>query len=769
VGGKRRPRARSSPRDAKESLIALRVRALLDASPDSALLLAADGTVLAVNAIAARRLDTTPERLLGKNIFDFLGREVAAGRRKALTDVVRTGAPAVFEDRARDSDWSLSMVPITGPGRAVDSVAVFARDLTRERRTAHELRLAAAALSAAANAIVITDAEGRIELVNPAFTHMTGYAGDEVLGQTPRVLKSGTHEAGFYAELWRTIRAGRVWRGEMMNRRKDGTLYPEEQVITPVCGPGGTVTHFIAVKQDVSERRAAAEALRRREAYFRALIEEAHDLIGVVDVNGCFRYTSPSFDRVLGYPPEALSGQNAFAFVHPDDLPSLLAVFTEHTRAPGQTATAQYRFRHRDGSWRWIESVGRNLMGDPVVGGAIINSRDITERRRAEEAQARLQARVAQSEKLTAMGELLAGVAHELNNPLSVVLGHAMMLQQKASDEAARVRADKIAAAATRCVRIVKNFLALAREHAPERTLTDLNAVAREAVELVAYPLRVDAIEVVLDLAPDVPGIWADPHQLQQVVVNLATNARHAMRDTATGRRLTIATRPEPGDRVSLHVADTGPGIPPDVERRLFEPFFTTKPLGEGTGLGLPICKGIVERHGGRLTLDPGPGRGATFRVELPVGRPVEATPASEAAAPVARLSVLVVDDEPEVVGLVADILALDGHTVDGAGSGEEALERLARRTYDAILSDIKMPGLDGPGLHREVCRRHPALAPRMAFFTGDTLGDATSAFLAQTRAASIRKPFSVDDVRAALARLTAAAADRPGGPGPTP
>src|SRR6266849_2345486 len=225
-----------------------------------------------------------------------------------------------------------------------------------------------------------------------------------------------------------------------------------------------------------------------------------------------------------------------------------------------------------------------------------------------------------QSEKLAAMGSLLAGVAHELNNPLSVVMGQAGLLQRTAGGGPTAERAEKIAKAAERCARIVKNFLALARQQPMERQVVSLNRVVQEAVELLAYPLRVDSVETTLELAPELPGIWADPHQLHQVVVNLISNAHQAMRAMLTPRRIMLTTRldPAPG-RVHLVVADSGPGISAEVQGRIFEPFFTTKPLGQGTGLGLSLCQGIIEEHGGTIAVASGAGEGAAFQIDFPI------------------------------------------------------------------------------------------------------------------------------------------------------
>ena len=233
----------------------------------------------------------------------------------------------------------------------------------------------------------------------------------------------------------------------------------------------------------------------------------------------------------------------------------------------------------------------------------------------------RTEAALRQTDKLATMGSLLAGVAHELNNPLTVILGQTELLLGLCPPGPIAERADQLYKAADRCAHIVKNFLALARQHPPERQQVQLNQVAREAVELLAYPLRVDNVEIIWDLTDRLPRIWADSHMLYQVVANLIVNAQQAMHNGSPRRRLTITTRVEASSGgVILIVADTGPGIPAEIQARIFEPFFTTKPPGQGTGLGLSLCQGIIDSHGGTMRVESQPGRGAAFIVELPVG-----------------------------------------------------------------------------------------------------------------------------------------------------
>src|SRR6266849_434305 len=360
-----------------------------------------------------------------------------------------------------------------------------------------------------------------------------------------------------------------------------------------------------------------------------------------------------------------------------------------------------------------------------------------------------------QSEKLAAMGSLLAGVAHELNNPLSVVLGQAALLLQTAEEGPMAARAGKITKAAERCARIVKNFLALARQQPMERQAVSLNRVVEEAVELLAYPLRVDSVETALELAPDLPDIWADPHQLHQVVVNLVSNAHQAMHAIETSRRIILTTRLDAASgRVQLEVADTGPGIPEDVQRRIFEPFFTTKPVGQGTGLGLSLCQGIVERHGGAIRVASRPDHGASFFVELPIDlRQPERVETAKAGlpSPISERTVLIVDDDRDVAETLSDVLRLDGHHAEIVASGTVALEKLRDRRYDLILSDVRMPELDGPRFYAQLERRHPTFLRRVAFLTGDTLSPETRAFLDQTHHPTTPNPPTLELVPQAL------------------
>ena len=375
------------------------------------------------------------------------------------------------------------------------------------------------------------------------------------------------------------------------------------------------------------------------------------------------------------------------------------------------------------------------------------------ERTRAEAELERSREALHHSEKLTALGSLLAGVAHELNNPLAVVVANALLLEEEAEGAPHAEDARRIRLAAERCAKIVRTFLAMARQRQPERALTDVSEVVRSALDLSNYTLRSAGIEVEFDAAPDVPPIWADGDQLHHVVPNLVINAQQAMLDTPMPRRLHVRTRADPSGQVSVSVTDTGPGIPDDARRRIFEPFFTTKPQGIGTGMGLSYSLGVAEAHGGTLDLTETSSEGSTFTLMLPSGEPLRSgAPVAVAreARPRDHATALVIDDEAELAGVLARMLRGEGFDAEIATSGREAKKILHDRSFDLVVSDLRMPDLDGGALFEWLRAARPDQAERMAFATGDMLSPNSARVLAAAGRPVIEKPFT----RAALRRM---------------
>jgi two-component system NtrC family sensor kinase len=368
-----------------------------------------------------------------------------------------------------------------------------------------------------------------------------------------------------------------------------------------------------------------------------------------------------------------------------------------------------------------------------------------------------LQERLLQSEKMASVGQLVSGVAHELNNPLTGVMGFAQLLLARELEYTVRGQVQTIYSEAERAAKIVQNLLSFARRRRPAKEMCDINSLLQRVLELSSYDFAIRGISLDMTLDARMAPVWADPDQVQQVFFNVIKNAEQAMIDANGGGRLTVVTEGT-GEGVRVTIADTGPPISADIQRRIFDPFFTTKPAGEGTGLGLTICYGIVEEHGGRIWTENPPEGGAAFYIDLPLGSPGEAVvpdrPAANGAAPrppANSYHVLVVDDEESIRLLLHDILRLDDHSVEVARSGLEAFELVRDRRFDVIITDMKMPGMDGASFYREVRVRDPELARRIVFITGDTVSPDTRAFLQSVANPVLSKPFKIGPLRDAI------------------
>lgn len=364
---------------------------------------------------------------------------------------------------------------------------------------------------------------------------------------------------------------------------------------------------------------------------------------------------------------------------------------------------------------------------------------------------------VRRAEKLSSLGRLVAGVAHELNNPLAVVVGYSQIIaKQVVHDEKLRSAIQKILHEGERAAKIVRELLLFARPCEPQMTTVDINHIVRSVMDGRESDLRDNKIEVEVRLAPKLSRTKADPFQIEQVLNNLVGNATHAMTSlVGFPRKLTVVTE-ETGFFIKIYVMDTGEGVPPAIQERIFEPFFTTKPPGKGTGLGLSICHTILEEHHGRVRLDPTVEGGAIFIVELPVVRCEEPAPAPQLVAPQPPVAantdsrprrLLVVDDEPGIRDVLQEVLSSMGYIVDTAANGVEAVRCLKSKRPDLIISDLCMPEMDGPALHRHVLEKYAPLAKKMVFVTGDTVSPTSREFLESTGVRWLSKPFNIHNI----------------------
>ncbi len=377
-----------------------------------------------------------------------------------------------------------------------------------------------------------------------------------------------------------------------------------------------------------------------------------------------------------------------------------------------------------------------------------VNIRDVGERKK-------LGDQIHRAEKLSALGQLIAGVAHELNNPLAIVMATAQLVARRNGlDNALKGELDRIMHQSERAAKIVHDLLAYARPAEPQKTPMDLNRLVGDVLQSLSTQIEAAGIQIHRQLADKLPRTKADTLQVEQVFTNLLTNAIDALRDRPLPRHITISTS-ETMNTIRLSVKDNGPGMPPDIQLKIFDPFFTTKPLGRGTGLGLTISNTLVQEHRGKIWLASTVGKGTEFFVDLPL-LPCEAEPLkieqpeAEAPAPVPTSTgrhLLIIDDEPDIVNVLKCVLEETGYTIETANNGNQALQRLSNRNYDVILSDMRMPDLDGQALYVRIRDKYPTLARRVIFVTGDTVSEKTREFLQSTGNRWLSKPFHITDV----------------------
>jgi len=498
-------------------------------------------------------------------------------------------------------------------------------------------------------------------------------------------------------------------------------------------------------KKGIVRRRLLREEVAQSEQKYQALFESAGDAIFVVDLENLeILETNEAAKKYCEIYPDR--PRPTFAAICPS-LRNSTASLLENKRNLEALFGTKTEFEiQRPNGLRAVCEGNANLIHYNRRPALQISVREITERKLLEQ-------QLHQSEKLSALGQLIAGVAHELNNPLAVIMGYAQLLGKRSDNpEAARNEAAKILHESERAAKIVRNLLTFARPREPQMSVVDLNKLISELIETRQSDLDAGTITLSLHLDPALPKTMADPHQIEQVITNLVVNAIQAMLQQTGVRNLEVATARV--DSVArIIVVDSGPGIAPEVLGKIFDPFFTTKAPGKGTGLGLSICHSILEEHRGRIWVHSELGKGTQFFVELPLVPCQETSEPAAVAAPqpldpkASQHRVLVVDDEPGIVEVLRAILQGIGYTVETAGNGREAVEQLRTHQYDLVLSDLSMPGMDGEALYKHVQENHPELARRIVFVTGDTVSGTARTFLDRTGNRWLAKPFNIAEV----------------------
>jgi two-component system NtrC family sensor kinase len=504
---------------------------------------------------------------------------------------------------------------------------------------------------------------------------------------------------------------------------------------------------------------------------YAAVIDSALDSVVVVDEEGLVVTINPAAEETFGYSRAEAIGREIGSLIVPEHMRSAHSSGMARYKATGDPHVLGRRVemdaRCKDGR---IIPVELAITEVNLPSGRLFtaNLRDLSAARAAAAEIERQRDALYQGEKLSAIGSLLAGIAHELNNPLSIVLGQASILREEIEADVRRhlsaERAAKIETAAQRCARVIRSFLAIARQRKAEKKPISIVPLIDASVELVLYGLKSSGIQVERDYAAALPDAFADPDQVQNILVNLLVNAMQALEQREGPRRIRISTRGNERT-LTIGVADNGPGIPAAIAQRIFDPFFTTKPEGMGTGIGLSISRGLAEAQGGALTLRD-TSEGAAFELTLPLAATADDGASADAAAEGAdilddgqnRPRAILIDDEIEIAMLMAEFLRGGGYSCEVAAGGRAAqaiIDAHAGR-FDVLVCDIRMPDVDGQALFRWLGAHHPSLVERTIFVTGDSLGPAAGRFLAESRRPVLEKPFTADELTRQVAALVA-------------
>jgi len=625
--------------------------------------------------------------------------------------------------------------------------------------------LFAAVFDSSAEALVIIDSAGTIQRANPHARELLHFKGSarRTFGLEDFLAEPAADQL---ASLWAPRQ--RPARPQSFEASLT-TGFPVRITLRWILP--GTQHLLLCIEDGPVVRRAEAKS-RYLEAELRSLLDSVHAGVLLVDPSGSIRFSNARFGQLFG-----LSTREVTNAASVDALEELLA---ERFRNPAEFAAPWKAYANGSGEPQHDEleltrPAGRvfERFSRPVQDaeghslGWLELYTDVTGERQ-------IQSKMLQTEKMAALGQLVSGIAHELNNPLTAIMGYAQLMLGHGLNPGQFAEAKKVYQEAERARRIVKNLLYFARETAPERTRVDVNEIVERTLALRSYELKTENIVVACELAPGLPQTIADPYQLQQVVLNLLINAEQALLEGRGQGHVLIRTShiieglgTHGIDRILLEVSDDGPGVPPEIASRIFDPFFTTKQPGFGTGLGLSIVYGIVHQHHGEVTFENQPGGGAHFVVELPIVPVPASSPAPLLLEPAGRNGasptgrILVVEDEPTVAQLVVDVLREEGHQAEAVLDSQEGLTRVSRGAYDLVICDLRMPRLDGAGFYDALVRTNSPIRDRIIFITGDTLSPRTHDFLDRNKLTYLAKPFLVEEIKLAVHRALTSAANQ--------
>ncbi|MBA7563179.1 Adaptive-response sensory-kinase SasA [subsurface metagenome] len=586
--------------------------AVFSATPDLIAVLDRQWNIVDINEAMAKRFGKHQEELIGSSgWWNLLPPELAKSRKRRFNEVFQTGRPCRFEDERRGMWFDNIAYPVLQEQGEIKRIAIHAIDITERKQAEEKLQ---SILKTALDGFWLTNLEGRILEVNDSYCRMVGYTREELLKMSTSDLEAIENPGEVAQHIRRVIEQG-YHSFESQHKRKDGKIIDVEISVNYLDVGEGQLFVFA---RDITERKQAEKALRESGEKYRGLVTNVK--LGVFrstpEPAGIFLEVNPAMAEITGYSRKELLKMNVSdLYVNSEERKVKLEEIASGRGKP----TKEMRFRKKDGTEIVISDTKvavRDDAGKVIYFDGIME--DITERKQMEEREKELQRELLLSSRLASIGELAAGVAHQINNPLTGVLGFSQRLLRKSTDQEINQDLKRIYTEAERAAKVVQNLLTFARRRQTQKQYSDINEILESALELRAYELTTSNIEVVTDLAPGLPEVMLDFHQIQEVFLNIILNAEQAMTDANSGGKLTIITVERRG-HIRTTFTDNGPGIPAENLDMVFDPFFSTKGEKGGTGLGLSVCHGIISEHGGRMYAKSKPGKGATFFVELPL------------------------------------------------------------------------------------------------------------------------------------------------------
>ncbi|HLV95790.1 MAG TPA: PAS domain S-box protein [Candidatus Acidoferrales bacterium] len=751
--------AESRPEPALERLVEIisrsqqNYRELIDNLDQAVFTLSLDGEILVANRRVAELLDAPFAEFIGHPFTDFVESPSLADAKRSRAFLAENGTwrgtiPVRLRKDKRLRHFSCWFQAVTEKNE-ITAVIGWARDASAEHDS--EVRLAEL-FASLREGMFFAAPDGRLRDANPALERMLGYTEKEQI--RAKNLRDFYVRSAEFESLMRELESSNsVEDREIVLRHRSGREIHCRASAVSIRDALGRFAGFQGTLVDVTESREIERRLQQEQEFVRRLIANFPDVIAVLDCEGRYTYVSQRVEDLLGNSPRQYIGEEVTRRVNPEDAPKLREALQQLLTAATPQVQVEFRLQHRDGTWRTLRANAGPLYEGERISGVVASARDVTDSKHFEE-------QLTRSEKFAAMGQMLTGAAHELNNPLTAILGVGDLLRERATDDSARRHADIVVQQARRAADIVQNLLAFSRPPAQGRLKIQLAGVVKQLVDSQWDRLAAKNIALRFSAPEGLPLVEADAKLLSQAFLNILTNAEQAI-SPARGRgsiEISLAAR---DGFVVVTFADDGPGIPPGDIQRIFDPFFTTKRPGGGSGLGLTISLVVVKEHGGTIEVQSQAGAGAIFRVLLPAVPEEARTPsrssekgASKASRALSNRSVLVVDDEESIREIVQEGLATRGLKVDCAENVPSALRLLAAETYDFVLCDFNLPGQLGTELFERVRQGSSQPAHAFVFMTGDLVEPAKAADLKKKGAHILQKPFQVSALAALLVDL---------------